>query len=275
MAAYRKDHLCRCDNCGFVFSRLQPSGEELEKIYSAYSYDQQYHISPITLKRYREILAGFERYRKLNTLLDVGCGSGIFLSVAREMGWQVYGTEFSAKAVTLCQTNGLDVRLGTLKELASDLPIMDVVVSIEVIEHIQSPVDEVRLIWEKLRRGGVLYLTTPNFDALMRYWQRGKYNEVAYPEHLSYFTPKTLKRLIVNNGFRVKKIVCTGFSISLSQNAFFSAKENPFTPHSTDEKLRQKIEQGGIILYMKKVVNFILNITKKGNALKGLFEKIG
>jgi len=275
MAAYRKDHLCRCRDCGFVFSRQKPSDAELELVYSAYTYHREYYVSPITLKRYREILAGFEKYRKLNTLLDVGCGNGLFLSVARDMGWQVFGTEYSAKAVEICRANGLDVRQGKLKDLASDLPEIDVVVSIEVIEHIQWPRDEVQTIREKLRAGGALYLTTPNFNALMRYWQRGSYIELTYPEHLSYYTPRTLKRLMTDNGFSVKSFQCSGFSFSYLQNAISSGAENPFTAGSTDEKLREKLEQGGWLKYAKSFVNFILDISGTGNALKGLFEKSG
>jgi len=275
MAAYRKDYLCRCGDCSFVFSRLQPTAEELENIYSNYTYDREYYISPITLKRYREIISGFERYRKLNTLLDVGCGPGIFLSVAKDMGWQVYGTEYSTKAAEYCRAHGLDVRQGFLKDLAQGLPRMDVVVSIEVIEHIQSPVEEVQVMREKLRVGGALYLTTPNFNALMRYWLREKYSELIYPEHLGYYTPRTLRRLMTSNGFRVNRIECTGLSVSNIKNVLSSSKENPFTATSADEKFRQRLEHGVYLQIAKRVVNFFLNITGTGNSLKGEFEKTG
>jgi len=70
----------------------------------------------------------------------VGCGNGIFLTAARDMGWDVYGVELSVKAVERCHEKGLNnVYRGLLAEVATNLPLMDVAISVEVIEHIQTP----------------------------------------------------------------------------------------------------------------------------------------
>lgn len=273
MPRYQRDFLCRCSQCGFVFARKQPPPHELEKYYSEYSYDREYFVSPITIKRYREILQVLEPYRQTNRLLDVGCGNGIFLTVAAEMGWEVYGVELSGTGVQRCHEKGLsNVHKGVLADVASVLPKMDVAISIEVIEHIQSPVEELSLKRKVLRPGGAIYITTPNFNSLLRLYKREKSSDIAYPEHLSYYTPRTLKLLMERNGFATRRLECTGFSITQLRNTFAPEMQNPFTGSSTDEQVRVALEREGVMKYIKSLLNGVLNLTGTGNSLKGLFE---
>jgi SAM-dependent methyltransferase len=72
--------LVRCKSCGFIFCSEIPSNDELEKFYSRYPVSES--LSALTAKRYDEWLDKFESFRKLNTILDVGCGDGYFLERA-------------------------------------------------------------------------------------------------------------------------------------------------------------------------------------------------
>jgi hypothetical protein len=47
---YQKDHLCTCNNCAFVFSNINPSQEELDKVYGGYS--REVLRTEITKKRW-------------------------------------------------------------------------------------------------------------------------------------------------------------------------------------------------------------------------------
>ena len=53
-----------------------------------------------------------------------------------------------------------------------------------------------------LRDEGIIYVTTPNFNSLLRYKLKSNYNVITFPEHLSYYTPKTLARLFITNSFK-------------------------------------------------------------------------
>lgn len=275
MPGFEDKFLHSCRDCGFVFTTKIPTEKELKDYYNNYSYDKAYYVSPITLKRYEEILQGLARYRKLNRLLDVGCGNGIFLGVAQSMGWEVYGVEFSQKGVAVCQENGLEnVYQGTLEGLFHKIPEVDVVISIEVLEHINTPRSEVELFYRKLRNGGAVYLTTPNFNSLNRYLTGADYDVIAYPEHLSYFTRKTLRRLFQDVGFQCKNIQTTGVSLSRFTNSTKkNTKENPFVSESQDEKLRIASETRAHMRLLKKMANRLLDVTGTGLSLKGLFEK--
>ncbi|MBS4013952.1 MAG: class I SAM-dependent methyltransferase [Bacteroidetes bacterium] len=270
---YSKDFLCKCNACSFKFSRKIPEKHELAEYYSEYSYGKEYFVSPITVKRYKEILNKLEPFRMNNVIVDIGCGIGSFLNVAKEMGWECYGTEYSLKAVELCCNAGLNVYHGSFSEVKDKIPQSDIVLLIEVIEHLSSPVELIKDISQKLRQGGALYLTTPNFNSLSRYISKEKYSELAYPEHLSYFTSGTIKKICKNNGLRPLKIETTGISISRLQSAITSKKENPFQSGSKDEKLRESMEFNPVMSFVKRLLNWTLNLTKLGNSLKGTFVK--
>jgi 23S rRNA U2552 (ribose-2'-O)-methylase RlmE/FtsJ len=85
-----------------------PSDQELIDYYANYgSVDS---ISEITVRRYHELLDKFEAFRKNNKIIDVGCGRGHFLKVAKERGWDVHGTEFSDQLVEHGRTLGIEIR---------------------------------------------------------------------------------------------------------------------------------------------------------------------
>ena len=188
---YESTHLCKCNSCGFVFSQKAPTQEELTTHYQGYGRND--HLSPITVKRYQELLDQLEKYRKTNRLIDVGCGIGYFLDEAKKRGWEVYGTEFTDEAVQICRDKGIQITKGKLDTTNYKEGMFDVITSFEVIEHINNPVEEVRDFSNILRKGGVVYATTPNFNSLLRYRLKSAYNIICYPEHLSYYTPKTIK----------------------------------------------------------------------------------
>jgi len=273
LKGYKEHHLARCRSCSFVFSNMWPTEEELKALYGEYSYGNDYFISPITTSRYKDLLRGFEKYRRTGRLLDVGCGNGQLLSIAREMGWECNGIEVSSAAIKLCREQGLQVFEGTLSEVSDKLPKFDVVVSVEVLEHLNTPAEELRLMHKLLRPGGLLYLTTPNFNGLLRLFTGKDPVIIGYPEHLAYFTPRTLGRLIRQTGFQVNKMECTGFSLSVLRSITQGVAENPVSQASADEKLRRQMDSGPIMQCVKKIANLFFNATGTGNSLKGWFVK--
>src|SRR6266498_1686762 len=99
-------------------------------------------------------------------LLDVGCGTGIFLAVMRERGWRVAGLEPNeAWAAQLRRNLDLEVHTGTLERVPPTLGQFDVVTMLDVIEHLADPLAALAADRRVLRPGGLLVLTTPNLNA--------------------------------------------------------------------------------------------------------------
>jgi 2-polyprenyl-3-methyl-5-hydroxy-6-metoxy-1,4-benzoquinol methylase len=259
-------YLVRCRNCGFIFFRRIPTIAELEKHYAGYPRNNA--ISEITVKRYNELLDQFEPYRKTGKILDVGCGDGHFLAVAANRGWKVYGTEFTDEAVAVGKKNGADVFKGRIQEfnLADNF---DVITSFEVLEHIYDLQEHTARIYSLLRKGGLFYFTTPNINALSRRILGGKWTIIEYPEHLSYYTSRTVNRLLTNTGFRKNAIRTTGISVQR-----FRASVNQSAPSAgKDEQTRQTIENNFVLRLAKYSVNGLLNALNLGDTLKGYYVK--
>ena len=191
---YKKDYLVKCKNCGFVFSKKIPTKEELDKVYG--NYGRNDYLSPLTIKRYNELLDKLEKYRSSNNILDIGCGIGYFLVEAKKRGWNVYGLEYEQRAVEICKKKGIATFKGGIVDVNFEENMFDVITSFEVIEHINNPMEELKKIKRILRKDGVFYITTPNFNSLERFILKEKYDILCYPEHLSYYTVKTIKALV-------------------------------------------------------------------------------
>lgn len=272
LKTYEKASLCRCGDCGFIFSRNIPSAQSLIDYYSN-NYDRTSYLSPITIKRYNEILDRFEGYKKTGKLLDIGAGYGFFLEIARQRGWDVYGVELTDEAVDHCRNKGLKMFKGELQNIDFDDLKFDVIISIEVIEHINNPKEYLSKTNEILRKGGKFYLTTPNFNSLLRYRLKENYNIIEYPNHLCYYSKKTLKKLFEGNGFSTERIATTGISLTRFRTSQGKSDQEFVSETSDDEMFRYKIEKKKSLRIGKRMINSILNLFKIGDSLKGSFIK--
>lgn len=270
LKGYEKAHLTKCKKCSFVFAQKIPTKQELVAHYENYSRND--YLSPITIKRYNELLDKFEAFRKTNKILDVGCGIGYFLEEAKNRGWEVYGTEFTNDAVEICKSKGIKISEGILDINNYSEGSFDIITSFEVIEHINNPVEEIKKFKYLLRDKGMVYLTTPNFNSLLRYKLKEKYNVISYPEHLSYFTKKTIRKLFSKEGFSTK-IKTTGFSLTRLKTSQNKSDQKFISKTSDDEKIRNSIESKWFLRIMKKIINYFLSVAGVGDTLKCYFVK--
>jgi 2-polyprenyl-3-methyl-5-hydroxy-6-metoxy-1,4-benzoquinol methylase len=271
---YEQHQLIKCQSCGLVFMERIPSKEELEKHYGRYSYGSERSISEATIKSYNKLLDEFEKYRSNNRILDVGCGRGWFLIEARKRGWEVYGTEYSETAVALCEKESIKMEEGALKKELFSNEYFDVITSFEVIEHINNPNEEINNIHSFLRRGGLFYCTTPNFNSIMRHFLKEKYDVIGYPEHLTYYSKRTLNTLLRKHGFKVFQFRSTGISITRLLNSRKTGKSEKLgSKESTDEHLRDSINRSLFLSNFKDLLNWLLTVSNWGLTLKGWYLK--
>lgn len=271
LETYKSNFLCKCQSCGFVFSKRIPSEQELIEHYMGYGRND--YLSPVTIKRYNELLDQFEKYRKTNRILDVGCGIGYFLEEAKKRGWEVFGTEYTDLAVNICREKGIEMNQGVLNPSDYSPESFDIITSFEVIEHIYNPREELQNFNTLLRKGGMVYVTTPNFNSLLRYRLKNNYDNICYPEHLSYYTPKTIKKAFKQAGFQINKIETTGISITRLRRGKGISNQSVISATSDDEKLRVEIEQKRHLQFAKKMINNLLTFFGVGDSLKGSFIK--
>ena len=133
-----------------------------------------------------------------------GCATGQFLQAMQEYGWQVMGVELSAfAAIYAREVVGLDVKIGTLEEVALIGGSFDVVTLWDVFEHVLDPKATLTEIGRLLKPRGLVVIHTPNptclearlFGANWIGWER--------PRHLHLYSPDVLRRYLQATGFEM------------------------------------------------------------------------
>lgn len=137
-------------------------------------------------------------------LLDVGCGSGAFLSHMQKLGWQVAGVEPDPKGAQQARkllgiTEVYEDVAGD--ELAADS--FDAVTLSHVAEHLLDPDEILRGCLRVLKPGGRLVVTTPNAASLGRRCFGRNWIHWDPPRHIQLFTIATLEQTVERSGFKV------------------------------------------------------------------------
>jgi SAM-dependent methyltransferase len=144
-------------------------------------------------------------------LLDFACGSGAFFELAQSRGWDAHGTELGEWAAQAATARNLkNLHIGTLAELQFPANSFDVVHAAQVFEHLPQPKNELREIRRLLRPQGLLYIDVPNYRTLSIVLGRDDFMLNEPPQHVSYFTPRTLQQLLSTAGFDVTSVGTEG-----------------------------------------------------------------
>lgn len=145
------------------------------------------------------------------SLLEIGCGRGDFLKEAKQY-FDVSGVEPNPDLAEFASRIAPVYRDVIERTAASEL---DVVASFHVIEHVDSPSSFVRAAAERLKRGGLLAIETPNIDSAPFRLLRSRWRQFI-PEHYFFFNPDNLARLLSDCGLQIASIGSVGKYASLS-----------------------------------------------------------
>jgi 2-polyprenyl-3-methyl-5-hydroxy-6-metoxy-1,4-benzoquinol methylase len=185
----------------------------------------------------------------------------------------VYGTEFSDQLVEHGISLGINMQKGDLTTVDLEPSSFDVITSFEVLEHTYDVRNQVLKYQNLLRKNGVLYLTTPDFNSVVRKRVGANYNVINYPEHLTYFTKHTLNKLLTSSGFDKKYLHSHGISFTRLRQSRSNTRISKSDISNPDEEMRQKIEKSAMRRIAKKLINAALNLTGTGHSLKAFYCK--
>lgn len=207
--------IVRCRACGLCYCSPRPGETAIECGYQGVQdplYQEQIQGRRKTFQRN---LRNLSKHKKEGDLLDIGCYLGVFLDEARKIGWKVNGIEPSRWCVEEAEkTLGLKIQQGTYKDAAAIQEKFDAITMWDVLEHVDSPLDALRIAHSALKEDGVLAFSTIDIGSWYARFLGRKWPWLM-TMHIYYFDRKRICQYLEKAGFHLLEIRCYKHIISL------------------------------------------------------------
>ncbi|RZB30172.1 MAG: hypothetical protein SRB1_02452 [Desulfobacteraceae bacterium Eth-SRB1] len=202
-----------CLECGMIYTDLILFERRVQETYSE-NYFKEHYLEVLASKVlfFNDILESIENETgRVGKILDVGCGIGTFLEIARDRGWDTTGIEVSSFAAQYARDKKLRVYEGFVGQVPLEYKEFDLITAWDVIEHVEKPIDFLSIINSILKEDGFLVLKMPNTCSIsVRFYMKlshiSKRDYIHATTHLSHFTAKTISLALKKAHFRVFKI---------------------------------------------------------------------
>jgi SAM-dependent methyltransferase len=152
---------------------------------------------------YKKMFGAFPR-----RILDVGCGNGLFLLVAKELGFETHGVEPSSAMCERVNAKGLTVTQCAIDEY-ENYHQYDLIVLNSVIEHLSDPSKEIQFIAERLGPKTVMCFQQAVYDGLIPKLLKSTWYGWAPEEHYWHFPGASFEAFIEKSPLKVLKKIRT------------------------------------------------------------------
>ena len=213
----------RCSKCGMVYMAYTTiEDKKYQKAYFFEDYKKQYgktyeedfeSIKAQGMRRVSVIksLAG----ARGETLLDIGCAYGPFLSAATDNGINAFGTDIADDAVAYVQNKlKLPAVCSAFPEIdtAEEFGIaqFDIVTMWYVIEHFKDLGSVLRKVSSLVKKGGVFAFSTPSGEGISAVSDKDHFYQISPTDHYTIWEPGRADSILRQFGFKVERIVSTG-----------------------------------------------------------------
>jgi 2-polyprenyl-3-methyl-5-hydroxy-6-metoxy-1,4-benzoquinol methylase len=212
---------------GLFYAKVQRAMEGNNDYYRSWGYDHQFAYNAIG---------------KDESVLDIGCGSGNFLTRIKEKTSRVYGLEFNPAAIEQCRAAGLTVYADSIEQHAgTHTGMYDVVCLFQVLEHIDHIKPFLDASLKVLRKGGKLIIGVPNNEPFVQGYH--KYSTMNLPpHHMGMWNRTTFEKIQPYFGIKLKEVGYEGKG-RWTLHAYYMAKywlgiKSMINNHTFAEKLK-------------------------------------
>jgi SAM-dependent methyltransferase len=203
--------LCECLDCGFVFQQLVPDEFLGDRIYehwisSEYAFElektkQDMHQFWNFAFDFSRVVYHLHKPPRDISVLDFGMGWGTILQIYKSMGCEVVGCEIADSRIAYAAQNGIkNLKIDEMPSKA-----FDYIHAYQIFEHIEEPIEVLKLLVEGLKPDGLIRIAVPNGRTVKKdisnlNWKNDGNLKLrlssAYPlEHINCFTYQTLNLL--------------------------------------------------------------------------------
>ena len=219
-----------------LITHPQPSLENLGKYYESEDYishtdnkrslfEKLYHfIKSIALKNKLNLINSLQPNK--GRILDIGTGTGDFLSVAKNDGWQTIGVEPSDRAKAIAKNKGVSFVEET-SELENNS--FDVISMWHVLEHVPDLDIQIKELKRLLKPTGTLIIAVPNFKSFDAKYYGKFWAAFDVPIHFWHFSKTAIKLLFEKEEMKLEKVLpmkFDSFYVSLLSEKYKSGKMN-------------------------------------------------
>lgn len=227
----------RCSNCQVVYlGDIEVDKKYYKKYYELGYYDDNKIAGASFLSKVMNRLGVFSVSQKSKiilrghasseqvSVLDFGCGSGVFLSSLSDKKFKKAGLEINPEGQAICRSKGIKVYGGEISQVEFGREKFDVVMMWHVLEHLDNPSSVLRAILKILVKDGKLIIQTPNTDGLGFRMGRKNWFHIDSPRHLVLYNAQSMGTLAEESGFKLIKTVNEYYDYPL--DLFWSVREH-------------------------------------------------
>lgn len=227
-------NLVKCQGCGLVYIYPQPTEDQIKKLYDETYYagwgfkEHEEMVRKIKILTFYKRFDEIEKYMSAGNVLDVGCAMGFSLEAALERKWKPYGVELSEYSSNIAKKKfGNAIFNGTLEDANFQSNFFDAITMSDLIEHVSNPNKLLIEANRILKSNGILAITTPDIESFSSKIMRTNWMNIKL-EHLFYFSPQTITKILENNGFEVRLVIPAVKVLNLNYfQTIFNAYKRP------------------------------------------------
>ena len=202
--------LVKCTRCNLIFTNPRPAKNHIAKYYKSDEYishtdkaNSPIHFIYKLVRTYtlRQKLKLLNQYSKKGSVLDYGCGTGDFLKLCNQKGWQAFGFEPDETARSIAKKKNRKSIIDSLENIDAKL---DLITAWHVIEHVHELNTTIKSLKGKLKDGGYLIMAVPNHKSLDAEHYKEYWAAYDVPRHLYHFDKDSMKSFA--NQFKLKLV---------------------------------------------------------------------
>lgn len=213
-------NLVRCTHCGHVMTSPMLCDSDLGTLYSSYYPRKQVNVEALRREALRTLShwaplwrwcvgtdnQGQYSLRPGESMLDIGCGSGLSLLEAKALGGYVTGIEADPNVRRIADELGLRIHIGTLQDEPFASEKFDLVVLNQVIEHVPDPALTLVQLRLRLKSDGRIVLVFPNVESFWRRCFGESWINWHVPYHLHHFSRGGFALMALRLGYEVQSV---------------------------------------------------------------------
>ena len=248
-----------------------PVPSDLENYYKSENYishtdsnksfiDKVYQsVRKRTLQKKLSLINSFNTTEK--KVLDIGAGTGDFLSTCKKDGWNTFGVEPNKEARAISKNKNVKTfnDISLVKENN-----FDVITLWHVLEHVENLLEYIEVLKNKLKPNGTLIIAVPNYKSFDAKHYKEFWAAFDVPRHLWHFSQNSIKKLFSRVSMKVEKTIpmkYDSYYVSMLSEKYKSGRSNFlkafYIGFLSNLKARSTTEYSSLI--------YVIKNTKKSN----------